>query len=373
MKIGILGGGQLARMLCLKGHELGEEVHILSEKKEDPAAQVTPNWHQGSYHDKAQLIKFINQVDLITFESEFVDCQFLKKIASHKVFHPSLDNLLQFQDRWTQKNLFLKYKLPTATFRKIDSQEELKTLGPLFNYKYVLKKRYGGYDGYETYICKNQKQHQKWLVFFAKENRPLNLIIEDFIPFEKELAVQFFRNERNEFVHLPLVESKQKDSKCDWIKGPIEHKAFPAILKKVKNLMLTENYVGTLAFEFFSYQGQLLINESAPRVHNSGHYSLNHPAGDQFGLHLKAITQKKLYLPLAELRKYSFVMTNLIGQSTQKIVFPNDLLGHLHWYGKTENRKGRKMGHINWITSFSPKNSDKLLQTALKERKKIKL
>ncbi|MCK6599529.1 MAG: ATP-grasp domain-containing protein [Bdellovibrionaceae bacterium] len=373
MKIGILGGGQLARMLCLKGHELGDEIHILSEKKDDPAAQVTQNWHQGSYHNKAQLRKFINQVDLITFESEFVDCHLLKKIASDKTFHPSLDNLLQFQDRWTQKNLFLKYKLPTASFRKIDSQEDLKSFAPLFNYKYVLKKRYGGYDGYGTFICRNRKEHTKWIAFFSKVNLPLNLIIEEFIPFEKELAVQFFRNERNEFTQLPLVESKQIDSKCDWIKGPIDHNAFPEILKKVKKLMQAENYVGTLAFEFFSSQGRLLINESAPRVHNSGHYSLNHPAGDQFSLHLKAITQRKLQLSATELLKYSFVMTNLIGKSTRQIVFPDNLLGHLHWYGKTGNRKGRKMGHINWITSFSPENSDKLLKLALKERKKIKL
>ncbi|MBN8537670.1 MAG: ATP-grasp domain-containing protein [Deltaproteobacteria bacterium] len=387
-KIGILGGGQLARMLCLKGHELGVNLYVFSESKEDPAAQVTQQWFQGRADNEKDLLKFIKSVDQLTFESEFIDCQLLAKVLSKTNFNkngifPSLNNMETLQDRWLQKNLFKEFLLPTAPFFKIDSVSDIETKGKYFNFRYVLKKRFGGYDGYGTYISKNLKDHQNIIfqldsTLSGKQNSPVNslnskgFIVEEFVSFKNELACQYFRNARGEFYHLPLVESFQSHSKCDWVKGPIQHPNFNSITKKIKTLMNKQNYVGTLAFEFFNTKNGLLINESAPRVHNSGHYSLNYPIADQFSLHLKATNNKKFPSKTTD-AKFSFVMINLVGKSNTEIIIPSDLSGFLHLYGKKENRSGRKMGHVNYIDNYSLKNSNSLLKKALTERKKIKL
>lgn len=378
MRLGILGGGQLARMLNIKGHELGLEIHILSEKKEDPAAQVSQNWHQGSYNQHSDLVTFLKQIDSLTFESEFVDCELLKsalKEASFsfdKVF-PSIDNMQIFQDRWSQKNLFQKYKIPTSEFYNILTINDLENYAKHFNYSYVLKKRFGGYDGYGTFISRNQKEHEKVVTQFDNsKNKNFHFIIEKFISFKNELACQFFRNSEGQFFHFPLVTSFQTQSKCDWVMGPTTHPQFKKLALKIKKMMAKQNYVGALAFEFFNTGKELLVNESAPRVHNSGHYTLNHPLADQFSLHLKSGLNYRL--PKIETKqKYGFVMTNLVGKTTLPVVLPKNLSGHLHWYGKNDNRPGRKMGHINYIDLYSEKNLKSLLKKALKERQKVKL
>lgn len=375
MKIGILGGGQLARMLNIKAHELGLEIHVLSEKNSDPAAQVCHHWHQGSFSKLEDLVSFLKKVEYLSFESEFVDCELLKEamniaaFSSDKIF-PSLENMQLFQDRWTQKNLFANFKIPTSEFYNITSQSDLEKYGKYFGYHYVLKKRFGGYDGYGTFISKGHSDHQK----IDKElgTGPWHFIMEKFIPFKNELACQFFRNRKGQFFYFPLVQSHQSHSKCDWVMGPTKHPQFKKMATKIKKMMERQNYVGALAFEFFNTGKELLVNESAPRVHNSGHYSLNYPLADQFSLHLKSGLNYDL--PAIESKlKYCFVMTNLIGESSAPIQLPGNLMGHLHWYGKMENRLGRKMGHINYIDILSEKNAKALLKLALKERKKVKL
>lgn len=363
-------------MILLKGHELGYEVHVLSENKNDPAAQVTQHWHQGSYHDKKVLFAFLKKMDVITFESEFINCDLLESIVKETSFKreniiPSLENMKTFQDRLYQKELFQKYSIPTSEFYKVDSPDDLNKHGRHFKYRYVLKKRFGGYDGYGTFIVKNYQDHKKNLELFS-QSKDQNFIIEKFIQFENELACQFFRNAKGDFFHFQLVQSFQKNSKCDWVMGPVSHPRFRNLITKIKKMMAHRNYIGTLAFEFFNMGDELLVNESAPRVHNSGHYTLNYPLVDQFTLHLKCCLMQKLP-PLEKTPKFCFVMTNLIGTSHHKIQIPENLTGFLHLYGKSDNRPGRKMGHLNYIDKDSPQNRKNLLRKALKERKKIKL
>lgn len=378
MRLGILGGGQLARMLNIKGHELGLEISVLSEGQEDPAAQVSQFWQQGSYKKHSDLVSFLKKIDFLTFESEFVDCELLKTALKEASFSldkiaPSIDNMQIFQDRWSQKNLFQKYKIPTSEFYNILTSKDLENYAQYFNYSYVLKKRFGGYDGYGTFISRNKKEHEKNILSLAPSNeKTFHFIMEKFITFKNELACQFFRNGQGQFFYFPLVESFQSQSKCDWVMGPTKHPEFKSLALKIKKMMSKQNYVGALAFEFFNTGKELIVNESAPRVHNSGHYTLNYPLADQFSLHLKSCLNYQLP-KMEEKQKYSFVMTNLIGKCSDPVVLPKDLTGHLHWYGKNENRPGRKMGHINYIDTYSEKNSKNLLKKALKERQKVKL
>ena len=375
--IGILGGGQLARMLLIKGHEMGLDLKVLTETPSDPAAQVTSNWTQGSPHNLQDLKSFLKAIDILTFESEFIDCKLLKQAIKEskknklKVY-PSIENMSLFQDRWSQKKLLQENGLRTSRFVKVDSSISFEKEAHKFSYIYVLKKRFGGYDGYGTFISKSKKDHLKISEHLKFSNIEFSFIMEDFIPFKRELACQFFRGVKGEFFHLPLVESHQENSKCDWVIGPIEHPNFGSISHKIKSFMEAQNYTGTLAFEFFDYQDKLWINETAPRVHNSGHYSLNYPLGDQFSLHLKSISGSGL--PVVNKKAaYSFAMINLIGKTKNKIKFPINISGFIHWYGKSENRPGRKMGHINYIDVFSAKNAYQLLKKALKERSKFNL
>lgn len=376
-KIGFLGGGQLARMMALRAHELGFEVHILCTDKNEPAAQVCQHWHNGDPHNLEDLIKFFNLVDIVTCESEFYKSETLQqafdKAQSHShakksqlKIYPSIEVIDELQDRYKQKNSFESNGLGTSPFLLIKDKDSFLTACDFFKYKAVFKKRIGGYDGYGTFIVKNKKDVSS--VLSEIENRNFHFIAEQFISFKRELACVFIRDQWGSIFNFPLVETKQKNSKCDWVCGPVKHPSWPNMKSQLEKWLKKKNYIGAIAFEFFDTGKDLLINESAPRVHNSGHYTQQAFAHDQFELHVRAVSG----LPLPKensLNSPAFVMVNLIGESENNIEIPNQISGSLHWYGKEKNRPGRKMGHINFIG----KNASVLLKLALKERKRIKL
>ncbi len=392
--LGILGGGQLARMLALKAQNLNLKVFILSLSKTDPAAQLKfVNWVKGDPYKTNSLSKFIRSVDVLTFENEFIPAKQIQKVLNKKNprVSPPLKSLELLQDRYTQKQLLKKYKLKTSPFLKISFSKKttsksqtvskpqtekdllatLKKLGA-----FVLKTRTGGYDGYGTFILKNKKDIKKIRLNSA------HFIAEQFINFKRELALLAVRNKKGTLVFSPLVESKQENSRCLWVKGPTTHKKLNALKRKIKTFLKALNYEGVLAFELFDTGSDLLINELAPRVHNSGHYSLDGLTEDQFTLHLKAIFNLPLKTPKP--LKKGFAMLNLLGEGTQtlahfklkkKIIKLTRGMEYenknffLWWYGKTKNTKGRKMGHLNSMDS-SP---TKALSHLLKARKLFKL
>ena len=366
LKIGILGGGQLARMLALKAHQLGLEPHVLSAHRQDPAAQVSLFWHPGDPHNPLDLRDFMKNVDLITFESEFIDGKILQDLQKEIQisFYPEASSLQLLQDRWTQKRALSEASLPTSSFLLVNDQKSFETSCKYFNNRVVFKKRQGGYDGNGTFILKSSKDRKT--VQAQLEKIDYQVIAEEFVPFQRELACVFARNPAGEVFALPLVESFQENSRCSWVIGPVQHRAWPGLQKKIKHWMKNLNYVGVLAFELFDCKGKLLINETAPRVHNSGHYSMNALAVDQFELHLRCLLNWPLPKENTFLSK-DFSMINLLGKSSNPVQFPKDLQGHLHWYGKKDNRPGRKMGHLNFLGS----DKKKLLRLGLKERKRI--
>ncbi len=372
--IGILGGGQLARMMILKAHELGITVFVLSENKSDPAAQVTQNWMKGNPHSSEDLKKFIQTVDIVTFESEFYDPKKLTQAASANnqlqiksknscQFYPSLKNLGLLQDRASQKQSLEVFNLPTARFMLIKDETSFREACHYFKHKLVLKKRIGGYDGYGTLIIKS-KQDEAQILEKVKQ-LDYFFIAEEFVPFKKELSMIFARTVSGEMSHYPLIESHQEDSKCAWVVGPVQHSQSKNLILKIKKYLKKIDYVGVIAFELFDTSKGLLINEVAPRVHNTGHFSLDATNIDQFTAHLMCLLD--LPIPEIKIQNKAFCMTNLVGRSNKDFEIPTTTIGKLHWYGKTQNRPGRKMGHINYIGQ----NQKELLQLALKERKRI--
>lgn len=388
--LGILGGGQLSKLLSSRAKDLSIKVFVLSAKKEDPAAQNNPFWIKGDPNKQKDLNHFIRLVDVITFESEFFPAKQIQKslqnLKNKKVYiAPSLKNLSLIQDRWTQKKLLTQYKIKTADFVKWSSKnsKELlnlwEELGP-----FVLKCRQGGYDGYGTFIVKRKSQIKNLKL------PSQHFIAEQFIPFKRELALLSARNKKNQIVFFPLVESFQKDSRCLWVKGPSSHKKLGSLKKQIKNFLSGIDYQGVMAFELFDTGDDLIVNELAPRVHNSGHHSLDSLSEDQFSIHLKAIMNLPLKKPKV---KAPFAMLNLLGEGYSKAFLKNKksispfkdsksnkikqkyylkelstfplLLKKdisLWWYGKTISRKGRKMGHINTTAHSSKKALNKLLE-----------
>ena len=363
-KLGILGGGQLARMLAQSAQQLGLVPVIYSAHPEDPAAQVCPNWYQGEPSDVKAMADFLKQVHMATFESEFLDPSILeqaKKVSRTQIF-PKIKTMGQLQDRKTQKELLDASKIPTSPWCSPNTKEAALAFLQTNGYPLVFKKRHFGYDGYGTYIIKTKKQ---WDEFLDQHFEPSKFILEKFIPFEKEMAFIVGRSRDGSFTHFPLVESKQKKARCFWVKGPARHKDEQIFVRKFSQFLKKHNYIGVMGVEFFAGNGKLMVNEIAPRVHNTGHYTLDTEGPSQFDVHWMCLLGEKL--PKSIKIKNGFAMVNLLGKGAKKIEL--EPTKGLHWYGKQKNPKGRKMGHINVVA----KNSKLALAKALALEKRMKI
>lgn len=352
-KIGILGGGQLARMLILRGHQMGLEMSVLCPSSDEPAAQVCSNWTKGRPHNIKTVQRFLKNIDFLTFESEFVDDKVIHLLKNSPKVFPSAQNMDLFQDRWTQKTCLLENKLPTSNFKL--ASDALPSLKNDFPKGCVFKARRNGYDGKGTWVFKKSLFDN---VPSAIKKKSDTFIVEDFIPFKRELALTFICSNLGKIIALPMVETQQYEHRCLWVKGPIKHQGQAYLERKIKKFLKKINYVGAITFELFDTSHGLLINEVAPRVHNSAHYSWDALSEDQFTLHLKAIIGQNLMTPSPLAR--GFAMYNLIGTHTRSPLWSLSSDVSFHWYGKKDNRPGRKMGHLNARSSSASQALEKL-------------
>lgn len=385
-RVGVLGGGQLARMLVIEGFKMGLEMHVLSLHANDPAAQVTRFWHEGDPNNEQHVANLLSHVDVATVESEFLDSDLLARASrSSKVeIAPSPALLGELSDRKTQKEWLVDHKLPTSPFVAFNGTPDVHIFfrdhersGGI-----VIKKRRHGYDGYGTFVIRSPRDLDKWLHKF--DGQVPDFIGEAFVPFRRELALQLARNAKGEILCYPLVEWQAQNSRCLWVKGPLCPSATAEKLARRAARALEEaKYLGLISFELFELEPShraaknsarnesLIINELAPRVHNSGHYSLDATALNQFQAHLRAI----LNWPLPKKPEFAtngFAMWNWLGQAqgdghlSPDRQPPSDV--HVHWYGKSEVREGRKMGHLTAL-GVTPDAALKKLKSAAKRMK----
>ena len=372
--IGILGGGQLALFLSLSSKNSQVKTWVLSPSEEDPASQNKPFWIKGDPKSLTDLKAFLSGKDILSFESEFFPADKIEQALKNKslpISAPSLKNLKNIQDRLYQKKMLKKQQFQTADFIPLDFKNKLdfhKRLLELWNEwgAFILKSRTGGYDGRGTYPIKKKSQ--------IKQPLPkTSFIAEKWIPFKRELAILSARNKRGQIIFFPLVESFQKNSTCLWVKGPVQHQKLKKLKTQIKNFLTSIDYQGVIAFELFDTSAGLIVNELAPRVHNTGHYSLDALTEDQFTIHLKAISNQTLKTP--RLKSKAFAMLNLLGKGSQSPffkqkslfdkAFQNQLTKQkisLYWYGKKTSRMGRKMGHLNSLGSSGKSALYKLLK-----------
>lgn len=353
LKIGILGGGQLARMSAFEAIRLGFSVNILEKTKNSPAGQISKNEFIGWIDNKKVLRKFINSSDIITLENEFIDSEVLEWIENQKKkVIPSSRTISLIQDKLIQKQTFQKANLPLPEFIDISDKPNYYEIKKKLGDKFLLKSRKLGYDGYGNAIINNDEDFNNALKKLKQKHT--ELLAEKFIDFEKELAIIIARTKKEIKVY-PVVETIQKNHICHLVIAPaqVENNLIKDTIEIAIETIKAVNGYGLFGIEFFlTKDTKILINEIAPRPHNSGHYSIEACVTSQFENHIRSI----LNLPLGStemIHPYS-VMINLLGKRNgkNKILRLNDVLkfedAHLHIYGKEKSRKGRKMGHITF-------------------------
>lgn len=354
--LGILGGGQLAKMLASAAYRLGLNVAIIENHKLSPAGDMTKLDFDAGWVSAETLDKFIEESDIVTLENEFIDPEILDYINKKVTVYPSPETMRLVQDKYIQKHTFLDAGLPVPNFAIIDSIEDAKEFGKKYGYPYVMKARKYGYDGYGNATVFSEETAIQAFEKFKSSNKDRTLMGESFVDFQKELAVIVARNSKDEVELYPCVETVQYRHICHEVIAPAEidesirNEAEKIAGKCVKSI----NGVGVFGVEMFlTKDGKILINEIAPRPHNSGHYTIESCYSSQFENCIRAVANlplgsSKMYVPAA-------VMINLLGER-QGIGVPENItptLMHnkifLHLYNKKESRNGRKMGHITAI------------------------
>ena len=345
--IGILGGGQLGRMLALAAGELGFRTHIYCPDPDSPAFEVTRRNTVAEYTDEAALDLFARDSDVITYEFENIPSSTAAFLRSRRLVFPGVKALDIAQDRLKERNLMEQLGIGVANYRPIDGLDDLEKAVAEIGYPAILKTRRFGYDGKgQATISSDKDIADAW-----KQVGEQSSILEQRIPFEMEISVIIARTASGETAAYDSPHNIHENQILHHsiVPAPISQQVQDEALVIAKKIADELDYVGILAIELFVVKAKdgshsLLVNEIAPRVHNSGHWTIDACHVSQFEQHIRAITG----WPLGPTNRHSNAkMTNLIGQDINSWDSLNaEADTCLHFYGKTRVRPGRKMGHI---------------------------
>jgi len=344
-------------MSGLQAFRYGIQVGVLSDRPEhEPVQFMTPHSHTGSFESVEDLTEFAKTCDILTLENEFISSEILKSAQENSgtPIYPAPESFALIENKLIEKQTFKNAGIPVTPYALIENEDTLEAFGEKHGWPYLLKSSKGGYDGYGNETVTNIDE-----AITAYKNlgghSGRDIIAEAFVDFTHELAVQVARNETGHVVY-PCCETVQEDHICVAVKSPAPVKE--TIRQKAQELALkatqTIDGKGIFAYEFFLRpNGELLLNESAPRPHNSGHYTIEGCVTSQFENHMRAV----MGLPLGstELRAPAVAMINLLGTDERDAQVDNahDALatsdGHLHIYGKLDSRAGRKMSHFTLL------------------------
>jgi 5-(carboxyamino)imidazole ribonucleotide synthase len=343
LHVGIVGAGQLGRMLALAGYPLGIRCLFLDRSATAPAAQVAPII-TGELEDPARLAELAARSDVVTFDWENISGRALAPLEKLTLVRPPRAALEASQDRMAEKALFSKLRIPVAAHAAVDNKEELIRAARKLGLPGVLKTRRLGYDGKGQFVVRDQGQiDEAWARIGG-----MGLIYEKFQEFSRELSIVGARSARGETVFYPLSANTHGGGILHYSIAPFANpgleRSARTYLKRVMNALA---YVGVLTIEFFVVKGRLIANEMAPRVHNSGHWTIEGCVTSQFENHLRAICD----LPLGSTRPLGHTaMINFLGKMPDcKQLLAVDGLA-FHDYGK-EPRPGRKLGHCTILKS----------------------
>ncbi|MEA2934377.1 MAG: 5-(carboxyamino)imidazole ribonucleotide synthase [Variibacter sp.] len=344
--VGILGGGQLGRMLALAAAKLGLKCHIYSPDPDSPAFDVARRSTHAEYGDKEALDRFAAEVDVVTYEFENVPADTARFLSSRVPVLPNPAVLATTQDRLTEKTFVSELGIGAARFAAIESLAELERAAKEIGLPAVLKTRRFGYDGKgQASVRAAADLSAAW---DAIARQPA--ILEAFVPFEREVSVVAARSHSGEVVCFDLTENEHRDHILKVSRAPadVPPELSAEALAIAEKIGTASRYVGVFAVEMFLVRGgdgpRLLVNEIAPRVHNSGHWTLDGASVSQFEQHIRAVAGWPLGKPVRHSR---VEMINLIGDEVHDAQHWLGVPGaSLHLYGKDAVRPGRKMGHV---------------------------
>jgi 5-(carboxyamino)imidazole ribonucleotide synthase len=348
--IGILGGGQLGRMLALAAARLGLKCHIYAPEAQSPAFQVAARHTCAAYADRDALHAFANAVDVVTYEFENVPAETAAILGCLKPLAPGAEALATSQDRLIEKAFLAKIGLATAPFIGVDDRDGLEKAVARISRPAILKTRRFGYDGKgQTAVTAETSLNAAWATIGGKP-----AILEGFVDFEKELSVIAARGWDGSVAVYDVPENRHanhilRESIVPAGIAPATARAARDIAARITGAL---DYVGIIGVELFLAREKgtetLIVNEIAPRVHNSGHWTMDACAVSQFEQHIRAVAG----WPLGNPERHSdVVMTNLLGEEAENWRnLAREPQAGLHLYGKAESRPGRKMGHINRLT-----------------------
>lgn len=348
-RVGVVGGGQLASMMGDAASALGIELVVQTPNATDPAVSVAAGAVLAAIDDVNATAQLATGCDVITFENEFVDLDGLRSLEQQGVlFQPSLSSLSPLLDKYVQRCYLKGLGLPTPRFWTWDCGADLP-----IDFPFVVKVRRHGYDGQGTFIVKDRESFES----ISAKLKGQSLLVEEYVPFDRELAVIAARSPTGEIAIYPIVETQQQNQVCRVVIAPAD------ISLDVKNeaeaiartLLNSLEAVGVFGIELFlTADNKLLVNEIAPRTHNSGHFTIDACETSQFEQHLRAVCQ----LPLGncDLKCAGAVMVNLLGYESAEsdYVEKRKQLAQIsgafvHWYGKKLSRPGRKLGHVTVV------------------------
>ncbi len=336
--IGILGGGQLARMLALAGAPLGLRFLVVDSAEDACASQVAPLL-RADWREFDRLADFAARVDVATFDFENVPAETAQWLTAHVPVFPNPRALATSQDRLEEKTLFGRIGLETPAFAAVDSRDELARAVERIGTPSILKTRRLGYDGKGQFRLKSPADvDEAWAALGGTPS-----ILEAFVPFDRELSVVAVRSREGEFRTYPLTQNWHADGilSASLAPAPNSEALAPLACAHAQRVAEELDYVGVFALELFVVGDRLLGNEMAPRVHNSGHWTIEGAPASQFENHVRAV----LGLPLGDTRALGCnVMLNWVGELPPANPVLAEPRAHWHDYGKT-SRAGRKVGH----------------------------
>jgi 5-(carboxyamino)imidazole ribonucleotide synthase len=352
-QVGIIGGGQLAWMMGGAAAKLGIKLSIQTPSYHDPAVAIADETIFAAVNDASATAVLAKHCDVITFENEFVNLTDLLLLEQQGIrFYPQLASLVPLLDKYHQRQYVQSLGLAVPQFFPCEKPEDVLAQMANLSFPVVLKARRLGYDGQGTSTIRDFTALSNWITAWSQSNT--EILLEEFVPFVKELAVMAARSADGEIMTYAIVETQQVDQVCRRAIVPAEI-TFEQTreIEKIAHILLTNlQAVGVFGIELFlTANGKIMINEIAPRTHNSGHFSLDASVTSQFEQHLRAVCG--LPLGSGSLLCKSAVMVNLLGyedsqsnyqsQRQQLAEIPQS---HVHWYSKVGARKGRKLGHV---------------------------
>ncbi len=362
--VGILGGGQLARMMVLAGAPLGLRFLVLDPSPEACAGQVAPLL-VGRYDDPDVLAQFAARVDVATFDFENVPAASVEWLAARLPVHPQAGALAVSQDRLSEKTLFRTLGIPVPAFCAIATRADLETAMDRVGVPCIVKTRRFGYDGKGQFRIRDRADADAAWEALGAQAATTGLIAEAFVPFDRELSVVAVRSAGGEFRAWPLTRNWHVDGVLSASLAPapgVADEEAAAAMAHARRLAEHLGYVGVFALELFDCGGRLLANEMAPRVHNSGHWTIEGAETSQFENHVRAV----LGLPLGSTRPVGHAcMLNWLGELPDPVPCLSRAGGHWHDYGKSP-RAGRKVGHATFRAD-APAGLARTLETAASE------